>query len=204
MGSPLEPLEQKAQAPVTLFDCADQMAETGQLARTFLKKIFCAVTASKGLGMAGARLGGIIYADDRFTNSIDEAYSQELPSSLAFYFANKLMEDRLSYLKLLREINAEVDQRVQKVTAIMDANGIEYVKPEGAFYLEIKVPFLKNKITDMKEFSLQMARQKGIAFMPMEIYGGEKYSIRLSLGGEKQLEQLQQETEILLSQLKEI
>ncbi|MFA5829790.1 MAG: pyridoxal phosphate-dependent aminotransferase [Candidatus Gracilibacteria bacterium] len=187
----------------TLLDVATQLLEKGQLARTTFKKIFTAVTASKGLGMAGARLGGIIYADDRFTDRIIEGYSHELPNILAFYFANKLMDDRLSYLKLLREINAEVDQRVLKVTSIMDQHGIEYKTPAGAFYLEIKVPFLAEKVPDMKEFALKMAREKGIAFMPMEIYGGDQYSIRLSLGGEKQLEQLQQETEILITQLKE-
>ena len=102
----------------------------------------------------------------------------------------------------MAEINDEIDRRVAKVTKILDEYDIRYTSPSGAFYIQIEVPFLKDRVTNMREFALEMAEKKGVAFMPMEVFGGEKYALRLSLGGEKPMDQLQRDMEILLTQLK--
>ena len=153
--------------------------------------------------MAGARIGAVLFNDENFGQIAEGSYSHELPNMMSFFLANKLTADPEAFRILLKVINAEIDARVEKVTEILHRHEVFYRKPAGAFYLEIRVPFLKERVSDMKDFALKMAREKGIAFMPMEIFGGEKYALRLSLGGEKSLRQLQEEIEILLVNLEE-
>ncbi len=186
-------------ANVLAVACA--MVDQKKLSQDFLKNIFVALTASKGLGMAGGRLGAIVTADQKALVNFEDQYAHELPNVVAFFFASRLTEDRKVFLDLLQEINDEIDRRVAKVTKILDEHAIRYTPPSGAFYIQIEVPFLKDRVTDMRQFALEMAEKKGVAFMPMEVFGGEKYALRLSLGGEKTMEQLQRDIEILLTQL---
>lgn len=188
---------------MTLLEVAIKMTKNGQLKSSFLKNIFVAMTASKGLGMAGGRLGAVIFFDESLRQEFEKLYSDELPNMTALFLASKLMEDSSSFAELLKTINEEIDERVKLVTKILGNHKLIYRRPQGAFYLELKVPFLKKMVNDMKIFALTMAREKGVAFMPMEVFGGEKYAIRLSLGGEKSAVQLREEMEVLVSQLQE-
>lgn len=192
--------EREKEKPI-LLDLAFKMVQDGALKAAMLEKIYTAVSASKGLGMAGGRIGGILFSDAGIHEMVAAKYGEELPHLMAFFLGCQLMSDSKAFTELLREINHEIDERVLKVTAILDQHKVVYKKPAGAFYIEAEAPFLKKRVADMKAFALQMAREKGVAFMPMEVFGGKPYSIRLSLGGEKVPEQLQQETEIFLSHL---
>jgi aspartate/methionine/tyrosine aminotransferase len=182
----------------SLFETAYKMVKKGQLSRHFLKKIFIALTVSKVLGMAGARLGAIVYFDHNFAPQAKKYQTSEMPNSMALFLADKLTKNARAYKRLFQTINEEIDQRVATVTKILDKHRMTYKKPAGAFYIELATPFLKGR--DMKTFAMQMA-QKGLAFMPMEVFGGNPCAIRLSLGGEKDLAQLEKETEILISTL---
>lgn len=187
----------------SLLEVAWRMVKESRLESAFLKNIFVALTASKGLGMAGGRIGAAVFFDEGCVSEMEENYVHEFPNLMSFFLAHKLSANQSAFMNLLQEINREIDERVMVVTKVLNENGLKYRRPEGAFYLEIQVPLLEKSVNDMKVFTLMMAREKGVAWMPMEVFGGEKYALRLSLGGEKSLEQLREEIEIFVGQLKE-
>lgn len=181
-----------------LFSVAYDMVKNGDLDKRVLQKTFAALTVSKGLGMAGARIGGVFCYGKGILPILEKEYEQEMPNMMAFFIAEKLCKNISSFQNLLVKINTEIDERIDLVTKIFDKAGLLYEKPAGAFYIQLKVPFLQGKIVNMKNFALQMAEEKGMAFMPMEIYGGEQFALRLSLGGKKSLQQLETETRTLV------
>ena len=86
--------------------------------------------------------------------------------------------------------------RSARACSILDRAGIPYIKPEGAFYLFVKVP------TDDYAFCIKLAQEKGILIVPGSAFGNGKGFVRISLTAtEKEIiHGMEQITEFILGE----
>lgn len=138
---------------------------------------------TKAFGLPGLRLGWaftkneviqqIIIAHQSIA-AISPAFSQQL---LALFPKN----DYKSWLDANRE--KTISNR-ENIMLLMDDAGIEYVRPEGAFYSLLKIPDAVMEKMDDVAFAFHLKEQHQILTVPGSAFGEySKGHLRLSFGG---------------------
>ncbi len=138
---------------------------------------------TKAFGLPGLRLGWA-YTKNKVINQIIIAHQSIAAISPAFsqqLLAHFPKNNYSGWLELNRE--KTISNR-EKIMSLMDDAGIEYVRPEGAFYSLLKIPDAVLEKMDDVAFAFHLKDQHQILTVPGTAFGEySKGHLRLSFGG---------------------
>lgn len=139
------------------------------------KRVIGAYTMSKSYAMTGWRIGYVIAAPEMIDQmkKLQEAYVSSVAGALQHAAAAAIVSDQ-ACVKSMRD---EYAVHRQKAMEILDQAGMEYLAPNGAFYLWINV-----HTEDSTMFAEQFLKEKHVAVAPGSAFGvwGKSY-LRVSL-----------------------
>lgn len=141
------------------------------------KKFIFIDSFSKKFAMTGWRIGYLI-SDIKIIEKVLKA-SQLTITNIAPFIQEAALE-ALSNKKVLeysKKMKDEYFKRLKLIERLLDNLGMEYLKPQGAFYLFLRLP---NKINDL-EFCKKLLLEDNLCVVPGSSYGesGKSY-LRIS------------------------
>lgn len=149
--------------------------------RQDLKNVAVVRSFSKSLGICGWRLGYLIAAAEL----IEELTRWQ---TLALNPPSTLVQKALASLPF-EKLKASEEKRIyfeslaDELAALFSETGIEFLKPEGGFYLFLKLESLieKSGLCSSFEFCRSLAQEQGVALWPGEDFGAPGWA-RLAFG----------------------
>ncbi len=143
----------------------------------------CVSSVTKIFGLPGLRLGwaftrhplmqNIIAAHQSIT-AISPTPSQQIVAEFPAY----------DYSKWLKENRDKTIRNRNSLMAMLDDHGLEYIRPEGAFYLLLKVPEAVLANFDDVETAFALRDEFSVLVVPGSAFGANaRGTLRLSFGG---------------------